>query len=454
MLHRTTTRSARPRWTRLAAAVAALAITAAACGGDDDDATETDGSAATATTTAGSDDRRQLHARLPAVRRRAPRPRRTGPPTPAARCSYAYPIGPSRFDPHRSTVGQDIRIFTLVYDRLVHYDSSGHADPGPRRVLGVLRRRAAADDEAARGRHVPGRHPVRRRGREGQHRAGPDRRGLRRRRRPRDISEVQVVDPTRSSSCSRRPTRRCPASCPAAPGSWSARPRSATASTSPRSAPARTGSPTTCPTTAIIFEKFEDYWDTTYGGPDTRRVADHPRRDDPPQRPPGRRGRRRPDHGCPAAGRRDGRPHGRPAPDAELPDDLPEPDEGRVRQHPGAPGDEPRHRPRGVRRGRARRRRRADGAGLPGGLLRPQPGLPGGLLRVRPGEGQGAARRGRRTRTASRSTCSCRTCRRYSSAPRCTQQMLADVGITRDAGAASTPPRRATSCSPRTPATP
>lgn len=51
-------------------------------------------------------------------------------PTSGGTLRYMYPIGPSRFDPHKSSVGQDIRIYTLVYDRLVHYDAVGDLMPG------------------------------------------------------------------------------------------------------------------------------------------------------------------------------------------------------------------------------------------------------------------------------------------------------------------------------------
>jgi peptide/nickel transport system substrate-binding protein len=101
------------RLARLLAVLLALALVAAACGDDDDgaapgeDVTATEG----ATTTAADDDAPAEVASGGAFR-------------------YAYPIGPSRFDPHRSTVGQDIRIFTLVYDRLIHYDASGTFIPG------------------------------------------------------------------------------------------------------------------------------------------------------------------------------------------------------------------------------------------------------------------------------------------------------------------------------------
>lgn len=43
---------------------------------------------------------------------------------------YGDSVGPSRFDPHRSTIGQDIRFFTPVYDRLVHFDAEGALVPG------------------------------------------------------------------------------------------------------------------------------------------------------------------------------------------------------------------------------------------------------------------------------------------------------------------------------------
>ena len=43
---------------------------------------------------------------------------------------YAEPYDPSRFDPHRSTIGQDIRLLAPVYDRLVHFDADGALVPG------------------------------------------------------------------------------------------------------------------------------------------------------------------------------------------------------------------------------------------------------------------------------------------------------------------------------------
>ncbi|WP_181779459.1 ABC transporter substrate-binding protein [Pseudonocardia pini] len=49
---------------------------------------------------------------------------------PEAVLRYADTSSPSRFDPHRSTVGQDIRFFTPVYDRLVHLSPDGQPIPG------------------------------------------------------------------------------------------------------------------------------------------------------------------------------------------------------------------------------------------------------------------------------------------------------------------------------------
>ncbi len=43
---------------------------------------------------------------------------------------YGEALGPSRFDPHRSTIGQDIRLLAPVYDRLVHFDAKGALVPG------------------------------------------------------------------------------------------------------------------------------------------------------------------------------------------------------------------------------------------------------------------------------------------------------------------------------------
>lgn len=60
---------------------------------------------------------------------------RTGPVAPEdldpeATLRYADAVGPSRFDPHRSTIGQDIRFLSPVYDRLVHLSPQGEPIPG------------------------------------------------------------------------------------------------------------------------------------------------------------------------------------------------------------------------------------------------------------------------------------------------------------------------------------
>ena len=43
----------------------------------------------------------------------------------AATFRYGDANGPSSFDPHRSTIGQDYRFFAPVYDRIVHQDAAG-----------------------------------------------------------------------------------------------------------------------------------------------------------------------------------------------------------------------------------------------------------------------------------------------------------------------------------------
>ncbi|WP_181779455.1 ABC transporter substrate-binding protein [Pseudonocardia pini] len=49
---------------------------------------------------------------------------------PEATIRYADAVGPSRFDPMRSTNGQDIRYLAPVYDRLVHLSPTGDPIPG------------------------------------------------------------------------------------------------------------------------------------------------------------------------------------------------------------------------------------------------------------------------------------------------------------------------------------
>lgn len=49
---------------------------------------------------------------------------------PSATIRFGDPVGPSRFDPQRSTIGQDIRHFAPVYDRLIHLSPDGDPVPG------------------------------------------------------------------------------------------------------------------------------------------------------------------------------------------------------------------------------------------------------------------------------------------------------------------------------------
>jgi len=268
------TRPGRSRWTRLAAAIAALTLTAAACGGDDDDDAATEDAATgtddggTAATTPGGD---ESVSSTPADGS-ATEGTEGGGEAPAASggtLRYAYPIGPSRFDPHRSTVGQDIRIFTLVYDRLVHYDESGTLVPGLAKSWefsddglqltlqlqeGVTFQDGTPFDANAvkanieRGKTVEGSAVVADLA---------------------SISEIQVVDPMTVVLVLSQPDS-------ALPGILSSR---AGAMISPAAfenpdldlnpvgaGPYRVTQYS--PDDLIVFEKYEDYWDRSYGGPD------------------------------------------------------------------------------------------------------------------------------------------------------------------------------------------
>ena len=112
------------RWT---IGLLAVAMGVAACGGDDDDddaappasSAPAPGGDTTATTgAAGGSATAGTAAGTTAA------PRRGG------TLRYAEPYDPSRFDPHRSTIGQDIRLLAPVYDRLVHFDADGDLVPG------------------------------------------------------------------------------------------------------------------------------------------------------------------------------------------------------------------------------------------------------------------------------------------------------------------------------------
>jgi peptide/nickel transport system substrate-binding protein len=80
-----------------------MAMLAAACGGDSDTEPQVGGTAATEEGT---------EAEAAAA-------------DPSATFRYGDANGPSSFDPHRSTIGQDYRFFAPVYDRIVHQDAAG-----------------------------------------------------------------------------------------------------------------------------------------------------------------------------------------------------------------------------------------------------------------------------------------------------------------------------------------
>ena len=97
---------------------------------------------------------------------------------------YGEALGPSRFDPHRSTIGQDIRLLAPVYDRLVHFDADGALVPGlatewsfddTGTVFTMQLREGVVFHDGA---------PFARRRRQGEHRARPDGRGFGDRQRP------------------------------------------------------------------------------------------------------------------------------------------------------------------------------------------------------------------------------------------------------------------------------
>jgi peptide/nickel transport system substrate-binding protein len=102
---------------RAAAVAVGLALVAAACGGSDD-GDSSDGGASndstgvvTSDAGGGGDDGASEVVAGGTLR-------------------YGDAVGPSRFDPHRSTIGQDIRFFAPVYDRLVHQEADGTFIPG------------------------------------------------------------------------------------------------------------------------------------------------------------------------------------------------------------------------------------------------------------------------------------------------------------------------------------
>jgi peptide/nickel transport system substrate-binding protein len=272
-LHSSTTRPARSRWIRIAAATAALALTAAACGGDDDD-TSSDGTGATsdegaaAATTAGGSDESVTSTPAGDTSPAGTAASSGGAANSGGTLRYAYPIGPSRFDPHRSTVGQDIRIFTMVYDRLVHYDSSGTLVPGLAKswefsddglqMTLVLQEGVTFHDGAAFDGEAVKANLERGQTTEGSAVVAD----------LASITAVEVVDPMTVVLTLSAPNS-------ALPGILSSR---AGVMVSPAAfgegldlAPVGAGPYRVTeyrPDDQIIFERFEDYWDPTYGGPD------------------------------------------------------------------------------------------------------------------------------------------------------------------------------------------
>ena len=417
MQHRTSTQTnGRRRWPRAVAALVALSFVAAACGGDDDDASTTDAPGATtagtasdvttadattadtatdATTasddTVASDDTAATEdTATDGTDASSDAPANSG-----GTLRYAYPIGPSRFDAPRSTVGQDIRIFTMVYDRLVHYDSSGalipglatdwtFSDDGMTLTLnlregvtfhdGTEFNAEAVKANIERGKTIEGSSVVADLA---------------------DISEVVVVDDYTVDLKLTQPSSVLPGLLSSRAGVMIS---PAAFETDLDFNPVGAGPYKVVeyrPDDVIIFEKYEDYWDDTYGGPDRvewRIIADETTR-----------------LNALKAGEVDmALIVGSQMEDAEnsglTVDSRPvlsyqvlyldrsvEPlAKQEVRQAMAHAVDR-----EAFVDAVLGRRRCAVGAGLPGGLLRPQRRLPGRLLRVRPRAGQADAGRRR-----------------------------------------------------------
>ena len=99
-------------WLRLFSSVAAMGLLVVACAPVED--TEP------ADTAAGDDEEETTETEEEDTREADP----------SATFRFGDPVGPSRFDPHLSTIGQDIRHFAPVYDRLVHLSPDGDPIPG------------------------------------------------------------------------------------------------------------------------------------------------------------------------------------------------------------------------------------------------------------------------------------------------------------------------------------
>jgi peptide/nickel transport system substrate-binding protein len=107
--------ASRRRWSRLLALLMAFGLVAAACGDSDDDTSAPGGDAAP--TEPADTDGNGNGAVDDEV-------------ASGGTLRYGDSLGPSRFDAHRSTIGQDIRFFAPVYDRLVHLSAEGDFIPG------------------------------------------------------------------------------------------------------------------------------------------------------------------------------------------------------------------------------------------------------------------------------------------------------------------------------------
>lgn len=103
---------------RVLTAVIGFSLIAAACGGDDAGAPATTAAPDTGADTTEPDDDTTTDTTEPEE------------VADGGTLRYGDAVGPSRFDPHRSTIGQDIRFFAPVYDRLVHQDATGAFIPG------------------------------------------------------------------------------------------------------------------------------------------------------------------------------------------------------------------------------------------------------------------------------------------------------------------------------------
>lgn len=112
----------RRRGARLLAAFTVVALTAAACGSDDD---STNTTVATTETTTGTPDSAAPGATDgPSTSDGAPESSAGGD------LRWAIRVGPSNFDPHLASTTEDTRVHPLVYDRLVTYDTEGVLQPG------------------------------------------------------------------------------------------------------------------------------------------------------------------------------------------------------------------------------------------------------------------------------------------------------------------------------------